>query len=218
MKELYRLRFSDKENRRRDKLWKVLCQAFLQHYVPLNARVLDVGCGDCLFLRHIRCGEKFGIDCRGGSLASAPPGTKISIGDGVTLDCYEDGFFDVVCASNFFEHLATRRDILVSLGNIARVLKNGGRLLILQPNIRAVGARYWDYFDHQLALTDRSMVEALGLSGFRILEVRPRFLPFTTKMAVAGASALRLYLKLRILHPLLGRQMFIFAVKDGAER
>jgi hypothetical protein len=59
------------------------------------------------------------------------------------------------------------------------------------------------------------MVEALEASGLRVREVRPRFLPYTTKrrrIAVSPVLA-RLYLRLPVLHALLGKQMFVVAEK-----
>jgi len=58
------------------------------------------------------------------------------------------------------------------------------------------------------------MGEALALCGFVPREVRPRFLPYTTKSALPQWPALvRLYLRCPPLHWLLGKQMFIAAIK-----
>ena len=121
---------------------------------------------------------------------------------------------DVAFVSNFFEHLPTKRDLLKTLTEVVRVLRPGGRLLILQPNIRYVGGAYWDFFDHELPLTERSLIEALELVGLKPIEVRPRFLPFTSKSAIPQHPALVwLYLKIPIMHRLLGRQSWIVARK-----
>ena len=47
--------------------------------------------------------------------------------------------------------------------------------MIMGPNIRYVGGAYWDFFDHHLALTERSVVEAFRLSGFEPEKVVDRF-------------------------------------------
>jgi SAM-dependent methyltransferase len=120
----------------------------------------------------------------------------------------------VAFASNFFEHLPSKKDILMTLAEVRRVLRPGGRFLILQPNIRYVGEAYWDFFDHHLPLTERSLLEALEIEGLSPIEVRSRFLPFTTKSMLPQHPLLvRLYLKFPIAHWFLGKQSWIVAVK-----
>ena len=71
-----------------------------------------------------------------------------------------------------------------------------------------------DYFDHHLPLTERSLVEALGLAELTPVEVRPRFLPFTTKSRLPQHPLLVwLYLKLPLAHRLLGQQSWIVAAR-----
>ena len=89
-------------------------------------------------------------------------------------------------------------------------------MVVLQPNIRHVGAAYWDYLDHQIALTDRSVAEALRLAGFEVLERRARFLPYTVT-SFRGLPAgwvgplVRLYLRLPFLWRLFGAQSLLVA-------
>jgi len=54
----------------------------------------------------------------------------------------------------------------------------------------------------------------LALCGFETETVRPRFLPYSTKSALPSWPILvRLYLRCPPLHRLLGKQMFIVAVR-----
>ena len=53
----------------------------------------------------------------------------------------------------------------LALAFLAHPYLKGGTLLILQPNIRFLADEYWDFVDHQLPLSDRSVVEALELLG-----------------------------------------------------
>jgi len=119
-----------------------------------------------------------------------------------------------VFASNFFEHLLTKQELLRTLAEVLRVLRLGGRLLILQPNIRYAGGAYWDFFDHHLPLTERSLVEALQLAGLKPIEVRPRFLPFTSKSGLPQHPFfVGLHLKIPIVQRILDQQSWIVAAK-----
>src|SRR5690606_15766959 len=91
---------------------------------------------------------------------------------------------DLIFMSNFLEHLPDKRVLLDVLDECRRALRPGGTILILQPNIRYVGPAYWDYIDHHIALTEHSLREALEVSGFEVVKIIPRFLPYTAKSAL----------------------------------
>lgn len=130
------------------------------------------------------------------------------------LSSLADSSVDVAFASNFFEHLPDKQEFLTTLQEIRRVLRPGGRILILQPNIRFLRGEYWDFLDHHIPLTDRTLVEALELVGMHVDEVRPRFLPYTTKSRLPQHPWLvKLYLRVPLAQWLLGRQAWVVATK-----
>ena len=87
------------------------------------------------------------------------------------------------------------------------LLKAGGRVVVLQPNVRLVGGAYWDFIDHSVMLTERSLVEAGELAGLRTVELIVRFLPYTTKSRLPQSPRLvRAYLGFRPAWRLLGKQ------------
>ena len=89
--------------------------------------------------------------------------------------------------------------------------------MVLQPNFRLEPRRYFDFLDHQVVLTDSSLVEALETAGFRIAELRVRFLPFTSKSRVPKWEwAVRLYLRLPPVQWLLGKQTFARGVRPAS--
>src|SRR5262249_24632358 len=109
--------------------------------------------------------------------------------------------------------------VLETLEQCRLALKFAGSLLILQPNIRYVGVAYWDYIDHQVALTEHSLAEALIATGFRIQQMIPRFLPYTAKsdsgnLAQRWPWLIEMYLRHPILWRIFGQQTFVVATRS----
>jgi SAM-dependent methyltransferase len=208
------VRFSLDEKQRKDRIWQVLCRHFFQRYVDPQSTVLDLGAGYCEFINHIVSQRRIAFDVDEHVRAHAGPGVEVVQGTSTDLRAFQDEAIDVVFASNFFEHLPSKDDLVRTLVEVHRVLRRGGKLLILQPNIRYVSGAYWDFFDHHLPLTERSLVEALEIVGFKPTEVRARFLPFTSKSALPQHPWLVwLYLKVPIAHRVLGGQSWIVAAR-----
>lgn len=126
----------------------------------------------------------------------------------------EDASLDVVFTSNFFEHLPGKHALKLALEEAFRCLKPGGKLLALGPNIRFLPGEYWDFWDHHLALSDRSLAEGLESCGFVVAENHDRFLPYTmVNRREQPLLLLSLYLKLRPVWKFFGRQFLVVAVK-----
>ncbi len=86
--------------------------------------------------------------------------------------------------------------------------------MVLQPNIRLVGNKYWDYVDHTLPLTEKSLEEAFHLTNFETIFKKTRFLPYTANSRIPATPFLiRLYLMLPIAQILFGKQTFIIGKK-----
>ena len=92
--------------------------------------------------------------------------------------------------SNYLEHLESGQAVLRQLQAAYNVTRVGGRVIVLQPNIRLTGGKYWGFIDHKTPLTDRSLTEAAELAGFRTERVIVRCLPFTTESRVPQFSLL----------------------------
>lgn len=133
---------------------------------------------------------------------------------GLTLDqTLPLDHFDVVFMSNYLEHLLSRSEVVRQLEVAHRLLRSGGRLVVLQPNIRLVGGSYWDFIDHHVALTERSLTEAAVLAGFRTEHLTTRFLPYSTLGRLPQHRALvRLYLRIPVAWRLLGKQTLYVGV------
>ncbi len=126
----------------------------------------------------------------------------------------DDDSLDVVFTSNFLEHLPSREAIIETFTEANRCLRPGGRLICLGPNIKYVGGAYWDFFDHLVPLTERSLVEATELAGLTTETVIGRFLPYTMDgKRTPPAIFIRAYLRLRPAWRILGRQFLVVARK-----
>lgn len=213
VRDLYRERFNAKELESKNRLWKILA-AFFQRYIEPGGTVLDLGAGQCEFINHIRAGRKLAVDLNPDTATFAAPGVEFHQCHCADLDFLAEGAVDAVFMSNFLEHLADKAEVLRVLKECLRVLRPGGRMLVLMPNIRLAYREYWDFFDHHVALSDKSMVEGAKLAGFRPLEVIPAFLPYTTKSRLPQWGILvRMYLRLPILWKLFGKQALVVAEK-----
>ncbi|MFH1904418.1 MAG: hypothetical protein ABIK53_02690 [bacterium] len=105
-------------------------------------------------------------------------------------------------------------DIVETIKEVYRVLRKDGKFLILQPNIRYCYKDYWMFFDHITPLDDRSLSEVLEVNSFKVIECRPKFLPYTTKNKLPkSVFLLKAYLKIPIIQKIIGRQTFICAKK-----
>lgn len=212
--ELYENRFDGEERVSKQAIWQVLCKHFFQKYISPDDTVIDLGAGYCEFINNIDCRRPIAVDLNPDLRHFAAPYVELVFTPSTDLQGIEDNSANVVFASNFFEHLPTKDDFLQTLREAHRVLRPGGRLLILQPNIRVLGGQYWDFLDHHIPLTDRTLVEALTLLDFEVQEVRARFLPYTTKSSLPQHPLLvRLYLMVPFVHRFLGGQAWVVATR-----
>jgi ubiquinone/menaquinone biosynthesis C-methylase UbiE len=214
IKDLYWIRFSDKDRIIKNKLWKVLCKHFLQKYINKEDSVLDLGAGYCEFINNVNCRHKYGIDINEDTKNFANKDVTVFIANSKDMKEVKSNSIDIVFASEFFEHLKNTEELFQTLIEIQRILKKGGKLLIICPNIRYLADKYWDFIDHRLPLSHESMNEGLLLYGFKILKIFPKFVPYTTKSVLPKRPfLLALYLKLPFLWQIFGKQMFVIAQK-----
>ena len=215
LKATYEARFSDAELRNKQILWSVLCEEAFQRYVPEDGTVLDLGAGYCEFSNAIRARRRIAVDLNPDTAAFAAHGVEVLQTSSVDMHQVADATVDTVFTSNFFEHLPDSQALLATLGEANRVLRPGGTIVVLMPNIRNLPGAYWDYLDHHLALTQHSLSEALTLSDFEVQRVESRFLPYTvrnTRMPVSQLT-IRAYLAFRPAWRVLGKQMLVVARK-----
>ena len=213
LQQIYSRRFQGNLDYR-NRVWQTLTADFFSRWIRPTDRVLDLGCGYCQFINHIACSEKYGMDLNPSAADHAAKNVTLLQQDCSTRWPFDDNFLDAVFTSNFFEHLPTKGALENTLREAIRCLKPGGKLIAMGPNIRFLASHYWDFFDHHLALSDRSLVEVLEKTGFTVSENIPRFLPYTmVSSREYPLIFLRLYLRLRPSWLLFGKQFLIVVTK-----
>jgi SAM-dependent methyltransferase len=210
--EIYSLRFNDSEDRTRAETWKVLCAEYFQKFIRESDVVVDLGAGDGLFSRNIKAGKIIAVDISEHVRNLEKRGIQTVVAPATSFSSVIGQVADVVFMSNFLEHLPDKAVMLKVLEECKKALKPGGRVIILQPNIRYVGGAYWDYIDHHIAITEQSLVEALEVTGFQVDHLIPRFLPYTARSRMGRLASLNtsklvsIYLKLPFLWRFFGKQ------------
>lgn len=212
---IYRNRFPEEVLARRSAIWKILCDGWFSRYVPADGRVLEVAAGYCEFINNITAAERVAVDLNPETRHHAGPGVEVHEIAAERLDeVVPGGSFDAAFMSNFLEHCRTREQVLEVLGAVFSALKPGGRVLILGPNFRRCAREYYDYFDHHLALTEKSVAEALRLRGFDVELAWPSTLPYTFRGRLPSWPWLvRVYLRLPFLWRVFGAQFFVVGRK-----
>lgn len=203
---VYQNRYSSRELADMSRLWREIAR-HLQRWIPPEGAILDIACGRGDFIRHVRARERWASDMRDTSL-TVPPGVRFVQADGrALLDVLPAASFDAIFMSNYLEHLPSSDAVLAQLSVCAALLRPGGRVIIIQPNIRLTGPAFWDFIDHRTPLTERSLVEAATIAGFHTEALVTRFLPYTLKGRLPRHPLLvRAYLAFRPAWLLLGRQ------------
>lgn len=214
VQRIYRHRFSEADRKAKAAIWKVVVETGLQPWIPAGATVLDIGCGYGEFLNHVRCARRIGVDLNPDSRSALEKDIEFHVGDVRNLSFLADKSVDVAFTSNLLEHLPTKKDVEALLSEARRVLKPGGHLIALGPNLRFLPGDYWDFWDHLTPITDRSLVEVLENLDFETTDCIPRWLPYTTRSSLPQATFLvRLYLKVPLAWRFLGGQFLIRARK-----
>jgi SAM-dependent methyltransferase len=195
---------------RRRAVWQHVSR-YLQQWISPSADVLELGAGYCDFSNTITARSRTAVDVEPTVTAAADAGVVAIVGSCADLSRFGDATFDVVFASNLLEHL--ERDALhATLRDVRRVLRPGGRLMLVQPNFRLRPREYFDDYTHVAVFTDRSLPDLLAANGFAVEHVEARFLPLTMKSRLAfGHRLVPLYLRLP-WRPLAG-QMLVIATR-----
>lgn len=198
VQKIYEKRFNGESvTSRKNKIWQTLCNYFFQKFIPQNACVVDVAAGSCEFINNIKAERKVAFDINPDGKNFASEEVEFINKSLFELGNFLDSKADILFCSNTLEHLKNKEEVISAFRVFNQSLKKGGRLLILQPNIKYTKGQYWDFIDHIVPLTDKALIEAGEINGFECVYNLERFLPYTTKSKKPQYSWLiRLYLLL----------------------
>lgn len=217
LQQLYRNRFGHARESRAA-IWAVLVRDFFQAWIRRSDTVLDLGCGYGEFLNHVNAARRIGVDLNPDSARMVEPGIEFHEGSAGDLNFLEDDSVDVVFTSNLLEHLPSKAEVERTIAEARRVLKPGGHFIAMGPNIRFLPGDYWDFWDHAVPISDRSLIELLESNQLKVVEAYDRFLPYTSASPLPQAPILvQLYLRSKMAWPIFGKQFLIRAGKPRAQ-
>jgi 2-polyprenyl-3-methyl-5-hydroxy-6-metoxy-1,4-benzoquinol methylase len=152
--------------------------------VPAGGRLLDVGCA-CGFLLVAARARGFAVEgvevsAWASGHARREHGLDVKTGTVETLGLPAETY-DVVVMSDTIEHLTSPRQ---TVQTVRRILRQGGRLLVLTPDIgslaaRLAGARWWglldDHYFYFSRATLRRFLEGEGFTIERLVALGRQF-------------------------------------------
>ncbi len=166
-------------NEDRTVVWKEIVR-YLEKYIPKDGTILDIGAGYCDFINNVDSKNRIALDYSP-DLNKYAKEEIIQINSSVTdMSKVVSNTVDVVFASNLFEHL-TDAELETTMGEVKRVLKKDGRLILMQPNYRLAYKTYFDDHTHKKVFSDTSLETFLLSFDMKIELKKAKFLPFSLK-------------------------------------
>lgn len=199
-------------NPNRSAVWRHICD-YLSRWISADDDVLELGAGWCDFSNEVKARSVTALDIDAVVAKAAREGVRAVVGDCSDLSQFADGSFDDVVASNLLEHL--ERPVTDKLlAEAARILRPGGRLVLIQPNFRLNPNEYFDDYTHVAIFTDRSLRDLLTASGWNVEHVAARFLPLSMRSRGSALTFLVPWYLRSPVKPFAG-QMLVVATRPG---
>lgn len=168
-------RGDEEELRRRQREYIRLLNEHLEHPEDRQPRLLDVACGDGIFVELLleNDWEAEGVDLNESMVKHGTSrNLKITNADALAfLDTCEAKQFDAISMFQFVEHLPPS-ELLRLLKNTWRALKPGGLVLVETINPHTIMALHWFHLDltHQRLIFPEMMELLAETAGFRTIE------------------------------------------------
>jgi len=213
LNKIYQIRFSGLEEYR-NAIWKILVKDFFSKWIQKGSVVLDLGCGYGEFINNVPDCERHAMDLNSDAGKHLDKDIHFHQQDCSKPWEIAPRSLDVIFSSNFFEHLPDKEALDQTIGHSMQALKPGGCLLAIGPNIAVLKGRYWDFWDHHVALSDQSLGELFEIHGLEIKRAISRFLPYNmVRVKKRPLFLVSLFLRLPFLWPIWGKQFFLAATK-----
>jgi len=207
-------------------------EAFFEHFPQINrGRLLDVGCGDGVFLKHAKQAgfEVWGIDFDRKSVEVARKALNTDTIYAMSLEEFYEYAkkkklkFDVITFFEVLEHQDKPREFLRM---VRELLKEGGYIAGSVPNRERLFAKDvdWKYFHgdypphHFLRFSKECLEKVLDLTGFSEADVRrldfsfKELFPYLEKKFLGNLDRLKLKLKASVVGS--ERRTRVYAVED----
>ena len=123
---------------------------FLARLVPRGGRILDVGCGRGAALSALadRGFEVHGFEVSQQAVQGIDARVETRIGPDLSSVRYPDDYFDQIIIWHVLEHVPDPNEVL---GEVHRILKSGGEVVVAVPNFSSLQARWsgsaWFHLD-----------------------------------------------------------------------
>jgi 2-polyprenyl-3-methyl-5-hydroxy-6-metoxy-1,4-benzoquinol methylase len=162
---------------RRHWWWRVrerMLLATLRRLVPAPpVRILDVGCGGGLFFEALQqFGDITGIEADATSVERGNPWADRIICGELDESFTPSAPFDLILMLDVLEHVPNSSKLL---DNAARIVANGGRIVVTVPAFQWLWTGHDDMNHHVKRYTARDLTAALRGAGLTVFETRYLF-------------------------------------------
>jgi hypothetical protein len=194
----------------RKKIWKEIVN-YIYKDIGEVYTLIEMGAGFCDFINQFPAKNKICYEFNSKMKLYANNNITFIEKDVIFIDEQGNSTADLVFASNFLEHI-DRKTLTILMPKIYNVLKQGGKLVLIQPNYNLCKKKYFDDITHKTIFDDKSIRYFLKYYGFIVNKVIPGFLPFQMKLKLPKFPILvRMYLTLPIKPG--AAQMYVVAEK-----
>jgi len=150
---------------------------YQRHYAewfPARGRVLDIGCGEGVFLEHLRANghAATGVDSSADDVAAAHArGLEVIQDDALAFLARSPNSFEGIFCAHVIEHMPPEVAVLL-IERMRDALTAGGRAIVITPDpldLEVITERFWLDLTHVRPYPEVLLVAMFRELGFRVL-------------------------------------------------